>query len=179
MDDLDEFSQRLRDLKEQHRLTTAQLADRTRIPKRTLDKYLAKDSTTQPGVDSVRAICRAFGTSADWLLGLDAVWSPEIHEMEATERAAQLVIEQFIAMLISINRHTEKDSPIELFENDRLMGATAGDLAADCAYRILKLRSELMDDNAAKDAVVRTLREGESAIKLDPDWQPSSPEPKG
>lgn len=172
---MEDFSDRLRTLKDQRRLTTAQIAGLTGIPKRTLDKYLAKIAPAQPSADAIRAICHAFSISADWLLGIDATWSADSIEVEATERAAHLVIEQFVATLISLHRYAEKGANIPLFEDGRLLGATASEIAADYAYRVVKLQTEMLEGNVPLDVQVRPQRENDVEIQLDPPWPFKSP----
>jgi len=59
---------RLRDLRDRNGWTVADMAERTGIPKRTLDKYMLRVGASLPGFDALCALSRGLGVSLDWLV---------------------------------------------------------------------------------------------------------------
>lgn len=59
---------RLRDLRDRNGWTVADMAERTGIPKRTLDKYMLREGASLPGFDALCALSRGLGVSLDWLV---------------------------------------------------------------------------------------------------------------
>ncbi len=159
------FSARLRLLKDERGLTAQDMADQTGVPKRTLEKYMLKSGAASPGIDAIKAICKAFEASSDWLLGLAERPSLAVSEIDATEIAARAVFEHFIT---NVN-HTQKWMG-DVFQNGLLYGAPPQDLANDYAYSVLKLRSEIMHGSVGPKVEVRTPGDGPDhlGLKLNP-----------
>lgn len=63
------YGQRIRELREERNLTQAQLADRIGTTASTVGKY--EREGLQPSVETIISLCKFFGVSADYLLGLE------------------------------------------------------------------------------------------------------------
>lgn len=63
-----EFSYRLRQLCEGNGWTVADMAERTGIPKRTLDKYMLRTGASVPGFDALVEMSKGLGISLDYLV---------------------------------------------------------------------------------------------------------------
>ncbi|PKP70250.1 MAG: hypothetical protein CVT82_07015 [Alphaproteobacteria bacterium HGW-Alphaproteobacteria-4] len=59
---------RLRELQSRNNWTVADMAERTGIPKRTLDKYLLRNGASLPGFDALCSMATGLGVSLDWLV---------------------------------------------------------------------------------------------------------------
>lgn len=65
---IDQLSFRLRELRDRNNWTVADMAERTGIPKRTLDKYMLRSGASLPGLEALCALSRGLGVSLDWLI---------------------------------------------------------------------------------------------------------------
>lgn len=59
---------RLRALRESNGWTVVDMAERTGIPKRTLDKYMLREGASLPGFEALIALSTGLGVSLDWLV---------------------------------------------------------------------------------------------------------------
>lgn len=59
---------RLRELRDRNGWTVADMAERTGIPKRTLDKYMLRVGASLPGLEALCSLSRGLGVSLDWLV---------------------------------------------------------------------------------------------------------------
>lgn len=62
------FNERLRNEREDHDLTQAQLGEALGMPQRKISRLERRD--TEPTTDEIILICRYFKKSADYMLGL-------------------------------------------------------------------------------------------------------------
>jgi|GEM_PF-5765075 len=159
-------------LKDERGLTAQDMADQTGIPKRTLEKYMLKSGAASPGIDAIKAVCKAFGTSADWLIGLSERQKPLVSELDATEVAARAVFEHFVANVNHTQKWAEGSNMGSVFQDGLLYGADPHALANDYAYQTLKLRSEIMQGNVDTKLGVRPL--GDEAGQVDLNLNPRS-----
>jgi len=65
---METVSFRLRSLRDRNGWTVADMAERTGIPKRSLDKYLLLHSASLPGFEALRMLSKGLGVSLDWLV---------------------------------------------------------------------------------------------------------------
>lgn len=81
---IENLSARLRDLRDQNGWTVADMAERTGIPKRTLDKYMLRTDASLPGFDALCALSKGLGVSLDWL----------VFGAEGSSKSVELISEQ-------------------------------------------------------------------------------------
>jgi len=93
-----DLSSRLRELRDRNNWTVADMAERTGLPKRTLDKYMLRDGASLPGFDALCALSKGLGVSLDWLV-FGADFASEGIELIAY-RAADHVVTLFAVMLV-------------------------------------------------------------------------------
>jgi transcriptional regulator with XRE-family HTH domain len=67
-DMISDLSSRLRELRDRNGWTVADMAERTGIPKRTLDKYMLRSCASLPGLEAICALSSGLGVSLDWLV---------------------------------------------------------------------------------------------------------------
>lgn len=65
---MSDLAGRLRYLKRHNGWTTAEMAYRSGLPKRSLDKYMLREGASLPGFDALKAMATGFGISIDWLV---------------------------------------------------------------------------------------------------------------
>jgi len=162
------FSDRLRTLKDERGVTAQQMSEETGIPKRTLEKYMLKSGAASPGVAAIRAICETYGVSADWLMGLADKSAQAVSDAEATEVAARAVFEQFIASINHTQEWVANTSVGGVFKDGMLFGAKPNELASDYAYRVLKLRAEIMAGRVGTELSVAAATEAGKPVNLNP-----------
>ena len=63
------YGQRIKELRQEKNLTQAQLAEKIATTASTVGKY--EREYLQPNVDMIISLCKFFGVSADYLLGLE------------------------------------------------------------------------------------------------------------
>lgn len=128
-------SDRLRGLRDRNGWTVADMAERTGIPKRTLDKYMLRQGASLPGFEALLALCKGLGVSLDWLV-FGAEGASKGTRLIA-ERACNVAVKRFLEMLL--REHHARGGRI--IENERILrfrpegwaqflGDQAGDLAA-------------------------------------------------
>lgn len=61
-------SARLRELRENRRITTQIMSDATGIPKRTLESYMLRKNAALPGLEALKRLSVGLGVSLDWLV---------------------------------------------------------------------------------------------------------------
>lgn len=162
------FSERLRILKDELGATAQEMADRSGIPKRTLEKYMLKSGAASPGIEVVQTICTTFDVSADWLLGLSDKRGQGVSDIEATEVATRVVIEHMIAEINHTQKYVEKTAGGSVFKDGRLYGCEPHELAADYAYRVIKLRAEILQGTIGTDVRVEQSDQLQNALNLNP-----------
>lgn len=132
------------------------MAERTGIPKRTLDKYMLRSSANLPGFDALLALSKGLGVSLDWLaFGSDFV-------SEGSELLAAVAAEETGLQYFELIYREAKAGKKPLVEREELLGLTpeawafdlgvrAGEKAKDLAARGIT-RQELLEKRAASDA---------------------------
>ena len=63
------YGQRIKELRQEKGLTQAQLAEKITTTASTIGKYEREE--LQPNVETIKAICKFFGVTADYLIGLE------------------------------------------------------------------------------------------------------------
>ncbi len=69
------FGERLRELRQDRRLTQAQLGEALKTTQRKIS-YLETDKN-EPSIEDLKRLCRYFGVSADYFLGLPPHHDPQ------------------------------------------------------------------------------------------------------
>jgi transcriptional regulator with XRE-family HTH domain len=164
---------RLRQLQAENAWSLQQMADKSGLSKSSLQNYMRKKDPQKPGVDAVISLSSGLKVSADWLLGMSSSRGAQIETAErlsTLELSAKLVIEQMIAVMNVTYAHTKDAEGGSLFRDDKLYGAEPEDLAADYAYRVVKLYTELESGRVSKHRM-RVARETDGSstpMHLDP-----------
>jgi transcriptional regulator with XRE-family HTH domain len=163
---------RLRRLQSEHGWSLQQVADRTGLSKSSVQNYMRKNDPQKPGVDALIALASGLDVSTDWLLGISNTRDrsgPSGHQLSLVELSAKLVIEQFIAHLNVTNTHLGDVEGFTLFRKGMLFGVEPEVLAADYAYRVMKLFSDLQSGVIDRDNVRLSYdTDGSDALNLDP-----------
>lgn len=81
---LEAVSFRLRGLRDRNGWTVADMAERTGIPKRTLDKYMLRSGASLPGFDALCSLSKGLGVSLDWL----------VFGSEGASQSVELIVER-------------------------------------------------------------------------------------
>ena len=63
------YGQRIKELRQEKGLTQAQLAEKITTTASTIGKYEREE--LQPNVETIKAICKFFAVTADYLIGLE------------------------------------------------------------------------------------------------------------
>ena len=105
------------------------MAERTGIPKRTLDKYMLRTGANLPGFDALCALSKGLGVSLDWLVFGSEGASKAVELM--AYRAAYDSIPVYFEMIL---REKNAGNP-RLFIGDRILNMTPEDYATDIGSR--------------------------------------------
>lgn len=125
---IETFSERLRSLQAGNNWTVQDLADKTGISKRTLDKYLLKTGASQPGIDVVVKIAEALGVSLDWIVLGREIASTDLGRM--TRLTAMAASQKAFEHILDNHKKGEKDT----FIGDTIMGLTPIEWAAEVGW---------------------------------------------
>lgn len=68
-----DLARRLRRIRDENNWTAADMAERSSIPKRTMEKYMLRDGASLPGFEALALMSKGFGVSLDWLFFGDGV----------------------------------------------------------------------------------------------------------
>lgn len=141
------ISDRLRSLRDRKAWTVADMAERTGIPKRTLDKYMLRQGASLPGFDALCSLSKGLGVSLDWLVfGAEgASKGVELIAYRACNAATQVFAETLV-------RHS-LDGAEPVIKGERILNLKPEDWALYCA------------DVAGKEAA-RMLSEGVTLEEL-------------
>lgn len=140
-----DLAQRLRDLRDRKNWTVADMAERTGIPKRSLDKYMLRSGASLPGFDAICSLSTGLGVSLDWLV-FGAERAGEGAELFA-ERAAHEVISLFAETLIKYQ--IEGNSAV--VTPGSIIGLEPEVWAADLASRAGEMARELAQSGTTKE----------------------------
>lgn len=150
-----DLAYRLRSLRDRQGWTVADMAERTDIPKRTLDKYMMRSGANLPGYEALLALSKGLGVSLDWLVfGSDFV--SEGSDLLATMAATQ-VSQQYFETLLS---HHENGDRL-IFEGEEILGLSPEEWAADLGWRVGERAKEL----TAKGVTLRELLEWKASCQ--------------
>lgn len=140
------LSERLRYLQERNNWTVANMAERTGIPKRTLDKYLLRAGASLPGFEGLCSLSKGLGVSLDWLVfGADAASEPV--ELIA-DKAADTIGRMFFAGLL--NQGKDKSKRETFFSAEAILGLTPEEWAADMGLRAGEEAAKLIRDGTTR-----------------------------
>lgn len=139
-----EIALRLRKLRDQSGWTVADMAERTGIPKRTLDKYMLRTGASLPGFDALCSLSKGLGVSLDWL----------VFGAEAASTGVELIVERatndVVVMLIETILHYHQIGKLELVTNERVLNLTPEEWAADMSGRASDIAKGLIEKGATK-----------------------------
>lgn len=149
----DDLATRLRELRQRRGWTVADMAERTGLPKRTLDKYMLRTDASLPGFEALLALAKGLGVSLDWL-----AFGSEFAG-DGTKLLASVAAEKSSLRYFELFHRLATTGERPMVEGDYLLGLTpeewAGDLAAhagDVAKQIAHsgaTREELLEWQAA------------------------------
>lgn len=145
---ISDLSFRLRGLRDRNSWTVADMAERTGIPKRTLDKYMLRNDASLPGFDALCALSRGLGVSLDWLVfGADT--ASESVEL-LVDRSADHVVQLFAEMLL----HHHKDERAKIFNDQTILNLSPEEWAADLGMRAGEKACELVKNGITKEELL-------------------------
>ena len=145
----DEVSNRLRILRDRNNWTVADMAERTGIPKRTLDKYMLRQGASLPGLEALCALSRGLGVSLDWLVF--GVTSASENIELIVDRAADHVVNLFAETLLRYNREGRAD----LISSERILNLSPEEWAADLGQRAAEQANAILAEGVAKEELLR------------------------
>jgi transcriptional regulator with XRE-family HTH domain len=128
-DMISDLSLRLRELRDRNGWTVADMAERTGIPKRTLDKYMLRSGASLPGLEALCALSRGLGVSLDWLVFGSAVSGTATGLI--VRRASSYAIRLFTDMML---REHSVGNP-RLISGERILNLTPEQWAIDLGIR--------------------------------------------
>lgn len=143
-----ELSSRLRKLRDQNGWTVADMAERTGIPKRTLDKYMLRSNASLPGFEALCALSRGLGVSMDWLVFGAETASDDVQLV--ADRAAHDVCLLFAETLLHYHREGRED----LVTDERILRLTPEEWAADLGMRAADIAKELVARGVTKSELL-------------------------
>lgn len=139
---------RLRDLRDHNNWTVADMAERTGIPKRTLDKYILRQEASLPGFEALCALSKGLGVSLDWLV-FGSESAGESLEL-FVDRAAYEVVNKFAETLIRYKLEGRSD----LIGETSILGLTPEEWAADLGLRAGEFATELLRDGTSREQLM-------------------------
>ncbi len=124
------------------------MAERTGIPKRTLDKYMLRNGANLPGFEALLALSKGLGVSLDWLAtGADLVGEgTELISAMAAERVALSYFETLLRY------HSRGDRAI--FEGEEILRLTPEEWAADVGVRVGEKARELASQGITRQELL-------------------------
>jgi transcriptional regulator with XRE-family HTH domain len=132
-----DVASRLRELRDGTGLTVADMAERTGLPKRTLDKYMLRSNPSLPGFDALIALSKGLGVSLDWLV-LGKEFSAEGVELLAQMAAAKTSL-QYFETLLCAHANAER----EFSNGEEILGLTPEEWSFDMGARVGEAAKEL------------------------------------
>ena len=144
----DDLATRLRSLRDQRNWTVADMAERTGIPKRTLDKYMLRSGAIMPGFEALTGLSKGLGVSLDWLVfGREfASEAVRLIAMKASASVAQLHFETLV--------REHQDNGREVVEGNLILGADPEFWASDLADRVGVLVKEMAVEGVTKEELL-------------------------
>lgn len=135
---------RLRALLDANNWTVADMAERTGIPKRTLDKYMLKEGASLPGFDALCALSIGLGVSLDWLVFGSEFASEGVKLI--VERAAHDTVKQLVE---SILRYHERGD-VNLFDHGILLNMETDEWASYFGAEAAEIAAKLISNGVTK-----------------------------
>lgn len=124
------------------------MAERTGIPKRTLDKYMSRYDASLPGYEALVALSKGLGVSLDWLVfGRDFVG--EGSELLAAMAAEELG-RQYFEMILRYHHSGE----LPLVSGEEVLGLTPEEWGADLAARVGQKANELASKGITREELL-------------------------
>lgn len=99
-----DFGNRLRQLREDKKITQKALAERIGMSKETLYRYESNLQT--PGIDNIRRLARELCTTTDYLLGMEDRYTIALPKLTNRQRDA---LNEFVAAFITGSVSNAKD----------------------------------------------------------------------
>ncbi len=149
------LSARLRHLRNRNGWTVADMAERTGIPKRTLDKYMLRSGASLPGFDALCSLSKGLGVSLDWLV-FGSEGASKAVELMAYRAAYDNVLKYFEMIL----REKNAENP-RLFIGDRILNMTPEDYATDIGSFV----AEQVRDMVSEGVTLSEMLEWERKLK--------------
>ena len=140
-----DLASKLRDLRDKNGWTVADMAERTGIPKRTLDKYMLRSGASLPGFEAICALAKGLGVSLDWL-ALGAETAGEGMELIA-ERTAYNAVMTFAETIV----HHSASDHVKVVEDGNILGLELEVWAADLGPRAGEQARELAAAGTSKE----------------------------
>lgn len=144
-----EVSNRLRVLRDRNNWTVADMAERTGIPKRTLDKYMLRQGASLPGLEALCALSRGLGVSLDWLV----FGAPSANEH--IELIADRAADHVVSLLADILLRWHREGKADLIAGERILNLSPEELAADLGLRAAEKASSLLAEGTTKEDLLR------------------------
>ena len=143
-----DFAARLRTLRERRGWTVVEMAERTGIPKRTLDKYMLRNGANLPGFEALLALAKGLGVSLDWLaFGADFIGNgSELLASVAAERASLSYFEMFHRFATSGER--------PIVDGEDLLGLTPEEWAQALGYDAGEKAQELAKQGVTREELL-------------------------
>jgi transcriptional regulator with XRE-family HTH domain len=141
---IDQLSFRLRELRDRNNWTVADMAERTGIPKRTLDKYMLRTGASLPGFDALCSLSKGLGVSLDWLVFGSETASDDA-ELIAF-RTAHYVVSLFTEALLRSHLEGRKD----IFTSEEIVTMTPEEWAHDLGERAASKARELLSSGVTR-----------------------------
>lgn len=145
---MSELAARLRELQDRNNWTVADIAERTGLPKRTLDKYLLRQGASLPGFDALCQLSQGLGVSLDWLVfGSDSASEPiALFAERATFEVTKLLVE-------TILRHYQEGRSL-VDNGEELLGLAPIEWGLDLGGRAADLVRELSQLGTTKESLL-------------------------
>lgn len=141
-----DISTRLRHLRDSKGWTVSEMAYRTGIPKRTLDKYMAREGASLPGLEALSSLSKGLGVSLDWLVfgvGGPSGAPTELLVNRSATAASLMIFEAVMGRL-------SKQYP-GIYENEELLGLSVDVWAAEIGERAMEEARRLLERGVTRE----------------------------
>lgn len=142
-----DLAERLRHLRTENGWTTMDMAYRSKLPKRTLEKYMLRTEASLPGFDALIAMSKGFGVSLDWLV-FGAETSGETVDLLVRRCAHDASLKVFDALL---RYHLAGQ---KVFDGEEILNLTVEQWAAQIAESASEKATELSEKGFTKEALL-------------------------
>ena len=142
---MSDLANRLRGLRDSKNWTVADMAERTGIPKRSLDKYMLRDGASLPGFDALCLLSKGLGVSMDWLVFGEEIAGEGV-ELFA-ERSAHHVVKLFAETLIKYHLEGRPN----IIEAQSVLTLAPEEWASDLGGRAGEYAKELVAKGMTKE----------------------------